>query len=130
MQIKLISVLYSVLLSIKCMCYFNPSASPVVFNPLLFSRGVIFTFFAMVFSIRLASNAIFLSVQVISWKVKSTRRYLSLFPTSKKLSQSIWMFLMVMLLHWHCSYIYILVLFICNLRQTRNFLCFRVTKSS
>ncbi len=23
------------------MCYFNPSASPVVFNPLLFSRGVI-----------------------------------------------------------------------------------------
>ena len=35
MQIKLISVLYSVLLSIKCMCYFNPSASPVVFNPLL-----------------------------------------------------------------------------------------------
>lgn len=89
------------------MCYFNPSASPVVFNPLLFPRGVIFTFFAMVFSIRLASNAIFLSVQVISWKVKSTRRYLSLFPTSKKLSQSIWMFLMVMLLHWHCSYIII-----------------------
>ena len=105
MQIKLISVLNSVLLSIKCMCYFNPSASPVVFNPLLFSRGVIFTFFAMVFSIRLASNAIFLSVQVISWKVKSTRWYLSLFPTSKKLSQSIWMFLMEMLLHWHCSYI-------------------------
>lgn len=29
------------------MCYFNPSASSVVFNPLLFSRGVIFTFFAM-----------------------------------------------------------------------------------
>ncbi len=56
--------------------YFNPSASPVVFNPLLFSRGVIFTFFATVFSMRLASNAIFLSVQVISWKVKSTRRYL------------------------------------------------------
>ena len=27
------------------MCYFNPSASQVVFNPLLFSRGVIFTFF-------------------------------------------------------------------------------------
>ena len=46
------------------MCYFNPSASSVVFNPLLFSRGVIFTFFAMVFSIRLASNAVFLSVQV------------------------------------------------------------------
>lgn len=35
------------------------------------------------------------------------RRYLSLFPTSKKLSQSIWMFLMEMLLHWHCSYIII-----------------------
>ena len=100
MQIKLVSVLNSVLLSIKSMCYFNPSASPVVFNPLLFSRGVIFTFFAMVFSIRLASNAIFLSVQVISWKVKSTRRYLSLFPTSKKLSQSIWIFFIVMLLHW------------------------------
>lgn len=41
MQIKLVSVLNSVLLSIKCMCYFNPSASSVVFNPLLFSRGVI-----------------------------------------------------------------------------------------
>ena len=41
MQIKLVSVLNSVLLSIKCMCYFNPSASLVVFNPLLFSRGVI-----------------------------------------------------------------------------------------
>ena len=27
-------------------------------------------------------------------------------------------------------YYYILVLFICNLRQTRNFLCFCVTKSS
>ena len=41
MQIKLVSVPNSVLLSIKCMRYFNPSASPVVFNPLLFSRGVI-----------------------------------------------------------------------------------------
>lgn len=41
MQIKLVSVLNSVLLSIKSMCYFNPSASSVVFNPLLFSRGVI-----------------------------------------------------------------------------------------
>ena len=29
MQIMLVSVLNSVLLSIKCMCYFNPSASPV-----------------------------------------------------------------------------------------------------
>ena len=107
MQIKLVSVLNSVLLSIKYMCYFNPSASPVIFNPLLFSRGVIFTSFAMVFSMRLASNAIFLSVQVMSSKVKSTRRYFSLLATSKKLSQSIWMFLMVMLLHWHCSYIII-----------------------
>lgn len=41
MQIKLVSVLNSVLLSIKSMCYFNPSVSSVVFNPLLFSRGVI-----------------------------------------------------------------------------------------
>ena len=45
MQIKLVSVLNSVLLSIKCRCYFNPSASPVIFNPLLFSLGVMFTFF-------------------------------------------------------------------------------------
>ncbi len=52
------------------MRYFNPSASPVVFNPLLFSLGVIFTFFATVFSMRLASNAIFLSVQVMFSKVK------------------------------------------------------------
>ena len=29
MQIKLVSVLNSVLLSIKCICYFNPSASQV-----------------------------------------------------------------------------------------------------
>ena len=35
MQIKLVSVLNSVLLSIKSMCYFNPSASPVVLNLLL-----------------------------------------------------------------------------------------------
>ena len=99
MQIKLVSVLNSVLLSIKCMCYFNPSALPVVFNPLLFSLGMIFTFFVTVFSIRLASNAIFLSVQLMFSKVKSTRRYFSLLPTSKKLSQSIWMFFIVMLLH-------------------------------
>ncbi len=62
--------------------------------------GVILTFFATVFSMRLASNAIFLSVQVMSSKVKSTRRYLSLLATSKKLSQSILMFFIVMLLHW------------------------------
>ena len=35
MQIKLVSVLNSVLLFIKCRCYFNPSASPVVLNLLL-----------------------------------------------------------------------------------------------
>ena len=99
MQIKLVSVLNSVLLSIKCMCYFNPSASPVVFNPLLFSLGVMFTFFATVFSMRLASNAIFLSVQLMFSKVISTRRYLLLVPTSKKLSQSMWIFFIVMLLH-------------------------------
>ena len=99
MQIKLVSVLNSVLLSIKCRCYFNPSASPVVFNPLLFSLGVMFTFFATVFSMRLASNAIFLSVQLMFSKVKSARRYFSLLPTSKKLSQSMWIFFIVMLLH-------------------------------
>jgi hypothetical protein len=35
LQIKLVSVLNSVLLFIKCRCYFNPSASPVVLNLLL-----------------------------------------------------------------------------------------------
>lgn len=46
------------------------------------------------------SNAIFLSVQLMFSKVKSLRRYLSLVPASKKLSQFMLMFLMEMLLHW------------------------------
>ena len=68
------------------MCYFNPSASSVVFNPLLFSRGVIT-----------------IHLDVLDGDVVA----LALFV-----------------------YYYILVLFICNLRQTRNSLCFSVTKSS
>ena len=49
--------------------YFNPSASPVVFKPLLFSLGVILTFFTIVFSMTSLLNAIFLSVDWMFSKV-------------------------------------------------------------
>ena len=65
-----------------------------------YSFLLILTFLQMVFSIISAENAIFLSVQDMFSKVKWERRYLSLVPTSKKLSQSMRMFLIVMLLHW------------------------------